>query len=77
MMMLLGHWLEMAAVGRASQALEHLVALLPPQCDVVRGEQAVDVPLEAVQVGDRVLRAHGRASAHRRVWWLEGASQRE
>ncbi len=53
--MLLGHWLEMAAVGRASQALEHLVALLPPQAHVVRGEQVVDVPLEAVQVGDRVL----------------------
>ncbi len=53
--MLLGHWLEMAAIGRASQALEHLVALLPPQAHVLRGEQVVDVPLEAVQVGDRVL----------------------
>lgn len=53
--MLLGHWLEMEAIGKASQALEHLVALLPPQAHVVRGEQVVDVPLEAVQVGDRVL----------------------
>jgi len=53
--MLLGHWLEMAAVGRASQALEHLVALLPPQAHRLKGDMIEDVPLSELREDDRVL----------------------
>ena len=34
--MLLGHWKEMEALGRASGALEALAALLPDEAEVVR-----------------------------------------
>ncbi len=53
--MLLGHWLEMVAVGRASQALQHLAALLPAQAHRLQNGEVVDIPVADLKVGDRVL----------------------
>ena len=49
--MLLGHWLEMRALGQASSALDALAALLPDEADLVTGESR-PVPRGA---GDRVV----------------------
>ena len=54
--MLLGHWIEMRSVLGASQALEQLVRLLPAEAHRFRADGSVeDVPLDALQPGDRVL----------------------
>ena len=37
--MLLGHWLEMRALGQASGALDALAALLPDQAELVVGDR--------------------------------------
>ena len=54
--MLLGHWLEMRSVMGASRALEELVRLLPDtalRLDPQGNTQ--EVPVDALQSGDRVL----------------------
>ncbi len=62
--MLLGHWKEMEALGRASGALEALAALLPDEAEVVRDGVAHAVPLSEVRPGDLVLvRPGGRVPA--------------
>ena len=54
--MLLGHWIEMRSVLGASRALEQLVRLLPVEAHRLRPDGAVEeVPLDALQPGDRVL----------------------
>src|SRR5438094_5659339 len=54
--MLLGHWMEMRSVLGASRALEQLVRLLPAEAHRLRPDGRIeDVPLEALQPGDRVL----------------------
>ena len=53
--MLLGHWQEMKAVGRASSALDALAALLPDEAEVVRDGEVVTVPVADVRPGDVVL----------------------
>ncbi len=54
--MLLGHWLEMRSVLGASQALEELVRLLPAEAHRVRADGSLEeVPVGALQLGDRVL----------------------
>jgi len=54
--MLLGHWIEMRSVLGASQALEQLVRLLPAEAHRLRPDGSIEeVPLEALQPGDRVL----------------------
>jgi len=62
--MLLGHWLEMRAVGQAQGALAALAALLPDEADRV-GEHGVEtIPVEELAVGDVVLvRRGGRVPA--------------
>ena len=62
--MLLGHWLEMRAIGQARGALAALAALLPDDADRV-GEHGVEtVPIEELGVGDIVLvRPGGRVPA--------------
>ena len=62
--MLLGHWLEMRAVGQAQGALAALAALLPDEADRV-GEHGVEtIPVEELAVGDVVLvRPGGRVPA--------------
>src|SRR5437867_3250686 len=54
--MLLGHWIEMRSVLGASEALEQLVRLLPAEAHRFRADGSVeDVPLDALQPGDRIL----------------------
>src|SRR4051794_19674906 len=54
--MLLGHWLEMRALGQASSALDALAALLPDQADRVRPDGQIEaVTLDALSPGDVVL----------------------
>jgi len=53
--MLLGHWIEMASIQGASRALEHLAALVPAEAHRVIDERVEDVPVSALQVGDQVL----------------------
>jgi Cu2+-exporting ATPase len=54
--MLLGHWLEMRSVMGASRALEELVKLLPSHAHkLMPNGETVDVPLEDLSVGDKVL----------------------
>jgi Cu2+-exporting ATPase len=63
--MLLGHWLEMRALGQASSALDALAALLPDVAERVRDDGTVEsVPITALGVGDLVLvRSGGRVPA--------------
>ena len=54
--MLLGHWIEMRSVLGASRALEQLVRLLPAEAHRLRADGSIEeVPLDALQAGDRVL----------------------
>lgn len=53
--MLLGHWLEMASVQRAENALHELAKLLPDTADVVSGGTVRTVALASVRVGDAIL----------------------
>src|SRR6187200_2431876 len=62
--MLLGHWLEMRALGAASSALDALAALLPDSAERVRGSETEVVSLAELGVGDVVLvRSGGRVPA--------------
>ncbi|MBV2361971.1 heavy metal translocating P-type ATPase [Streptomonospora nanhaiensis] len=63
--MLLGHWLEMRALGQASGALEALADLLPDTAERVGADGAIEqVPASALRVGDTVLvRSGGRVPA--------------
>ncbi len=54
--MLLGHWIEMKSVMGASRALEELARLMPSEAHRLRDDGGTeDVPLDRLQVGDRVL----------------------
>jgi Cu2+-exporting ATPase len=53
--MLLGHWLEMRAVGQASGALEALAELLPDEAERLTDSGTETVPISALRVGDVVL----------------------
>ncbi|HEY9473304.1 MAG TPA: HAD-IC family P-type ATPase, partial [Mycobacteriales bacterium] len=53
--MLLGHWLEMRALGHASGALEALAVLLPDQAELVTAEGIRAVEVDALRPGDVVL----------------------
>lgn len=53
--MLLGHWLEMAAVARASNALSDLAALLPDTAERLAGGHAHRVSLSEISVDNEVL----------------------
>jgi len=62
--MLLGHWLEMRALGAASGALEALAALLPDTADKITSEGVVEVPVAELAADDVVLvRSGGRVPA--------------
>ena len=63
--MLLGHWLEMRALGQASGALEALASLLPDQTERVGAHGRVEqVPVAHLAAGDTVLvRSGGRVPA--------------
>lgn len=62
--MLLGHWLEMRALGSASGALDALAALLPDTAQRLRDDELETIPLAEVRKGDIVVvRPGGRAPA--------------
>jgi P-type Cu2+ transporter len=73
--MLLGHWLEMRALGQASSALDALAALLPDQAErVVADGQLETVPVTELAVGDVALvRSGGRVPADGVI--VEGAAE--
>lgn len=58
--MLLGHWIEMRALGAASGALDALAALLPDTAELVHGEDIIEIPLGDLSEGDVVLVRSGR-----------------
>ncbi len=53
--MLLGHWLEMRSVMGASRALEELVRIMPSMAHLIKDDEIVDVQVDKLEVGDRVL----------------------
>jgi Cu2+-exporting ATPase len=54
--MLVGHWIEMRSVMGASKALEELARLMPSEAHKVMPDgSVVDVPVENLQHGDRIL----------------------
>lgn len=54
--MLLGHWLEMRALGQASTALDALAAVLPDTAERIRDDGQVEtIPAAELHVGDLVL----------------------
>nr|WP_231912110.1 copper-translocating P-type ATPase [Rhodococcus sp. HS-D2] len=62
--MLLGHWLEMRALGSASGALEALAAMLPDTAEKITDDGTREVPISELSRGDRVLvRAGARVPA--------------
>jgi len=72
--MLLGHWLEMRALGQASGALDALAALLPDEADLATPQGIRTVAIGELAVGDLVLvRPGGRVPADGVV--LEGAAE--
>ncbi len=73
--MLLGHWLEMRALGQASSALDALAALLPDSAERIGVDGAVtSVELDDLKPADLVLvRSGGRVPADGTV--LEGRAE--
>jgi P-type Cu2+ transporter len=72
--MLLGHWLEMRALGQASNALDALAALLPDAAERVTGDRVETVPIDQLAVRDIVLvRPGGRVPADGVV--VDGAAE--
>lgn len=53
--MLLGHWIEMRALGSARGALDALAALLPDEADRVTADGTETVPVSELREGDTVL----------------------
>ena len=65
--MLLGHWLEMRAIGQARGRAAALAELLPDEAERVRDGAVETVPLSALAAGDVVLvRPGGRVPGRRR-----------
>ncbi|ROS76160.1 Cu2+-exporting ATPase [Curtobacterium sp. PhB130] len=73
--MLLGHWIEMRAMGVASSALDALAALLPDEAEVIDdGGDVSRVPVSSLQVGQTVvIRPGGRVPADGEV--VDGRAQ--
>ena len=72
--MLLGHWLEMRAVGQASGALDALAALLPDRAERLTQDGVETVALHQLRTGDVVLvRSGGRVPADGEI--VEGAAE--
>ena len=65
--MLLGHWLEMRALGQASSALDALAALLPDAAERVTGDGIETVPIDQLAVGTWSWSA--RAGGSRPTGW--------
>ncbi|MCC8181270.1 MAG: copper-translocating P-type ATPase [Planctomycetes bacterium] len=54
--MLLGHWLEMNAIGNAGNALRSLARLLPSEAALIQGDGSIrTVPLSRLRIGQKVM----------------------
>jgi Cu2+-exporting ATPase len=53
--MLLGHWMELRAVGSAQSALKELAKLLPDTAERVLDERTEEVPVADLRPGDLIL----------------------
>ena len=53
--MLLGHWIEMKTVAGASRLLEELIKTLPSKAHVIKNGKIIEVPIDHVEAGDKVL----------------------
>ena len=53
--MLLGHWIEMRSISRASGALRELARLLPNTAQRIAGDRLEDVPIAELRAADLVL----------------------
>jgi len=72
--MLLGHWMEMRALGAASGALDALAELLPDEADKVTNSGTVTVPVSDLAAGDVVLvRSGARVPADGRI--VDGSAE--
>lgn len=66
--MLIGHWLEMRAIGQASSALNSPARLLPDEAERVTETGFETVPLDEVRTGDLLLvRPGGRVPIDGRI----------
>jgi P-type Cu2+ transporter len=71
--MLLGHWIEMRSIGRATEALAELAKLLPDTAERLVDGRSEEVPISELSSGDLVLvRPGGRVPADGEV--VEGES---
>ena len=72
--MLLGHWLEMRALGSAQGALDALAALLPDEAERITGSGTETVGVSELRSGDTILvRSGGRMPADGTV--IEGQAE--
>ncbi|WP_084481958.1 copper-translocating P-type ATPase [Corynebacterium maris] len=72
--MLLGHWMEMRALGSASSALDALAELLPEDAEKVEGETTRTVAISELTIDDVVLvRAGARVPADGTI--IDGAAE--
>lgn len=72
--MLLGHWMEMRALGAASGALDALAELLPDEADKITDSGTVTVPISDLAAGDIVLvRSGARVPADGNI--VEGTAE--
>ncbi|HEX8041361.1 MAG TPA: heavy metal translocating P-type ATPase, partial [Chryseosolibacter sp.] len=55
LIMLLGHWIEMRSIMRASRELELLVQLMPGDAHLVQGQEIVEVKTDSLKAGDVIL----------------------
>lgn len=53
--MLLGHWIELRAVGRARGALAELAKLLPDTAERIVDDRTEEVPVQDLRAGDLIL----------------------
>lgn len=72
--MLLGHWIEMRALGSARGALDALAALLPDEAERITGSGTETVSVSELRSGDTILvRSGGRMPADGAV--IEGQAE--
>ena len=53
--MLLGHWIEMKSVLRASRSLQKLVEMMPSEAHLIKNGDTKDVNVEELEEGNKVL----------------------